>query len=115
MKSTEGSPNASFLNKIKEDLQVNTEPIRKEIIAAAKKSLRLVIKEESAAKKALVDWLNHSANENNMRYSSHLFSESNESVLAVKQVPVSYPSEHKMVDGRIILRDNLKNYLNPIH
>ena len=112
----EGSPNASFLNKIKEDLQVNTEPIRKEIIAAAKKSLRLVIKEESAAKKALVDWLNHSANENNMRYSSHLFSESNESVLAVKQVPVSYPSEHKMVDGRIILRDNFEKLFesNPL-
>ncbi len=111
-----GSPNASFLNKIKEDLQVNTEPIRKEIIAAAKKSLRLVIKEESAAKKALVDWLNHSANENNMRYSSHLFSESNESVLAVKQVPVSYPSEHKMVDGRIILRDNFEKLFesNPL-
>lgn len=112
----DGSPNASFLNKIKEDLQVNTEPIRKEIIAAAKKSLRLVIKEESAAKKALVDWLNHSANENNMRYSSHLFSESNESVLAVKQVPVSYPSEHKMVDGRIILRDNFEKLFesNPL-
>ena len=112
----DGSPNASFLNKIKEDLQVNTEPIRKEIIAAAKKSLRLVIKEESAAKKALIDWLNHSANENNMRYSSHLFSESNESVLAVKQVPVSYPSEHKMVDGRIILRDNFEKLFesNPL-
>lgn len=112
----DGSPNASFLNKIKEDLQVNTEPIRKEIIAAAKKSLRLVIKEESAVKKALVDWLNHSANENNMRYSSHLFSESNESVLAVKQVPVSYPSEHKMVDGRIILRDNFEKLFesNPL-
>ena len=67
-------------------------------------------------KEALVDWLNHSANENNMRYSSHLFSESNESVLAVKQVPVSYPSEHKMVDGRIILRDNFEKLFesNPL-
>ena len=110
------SHSSSFLLKIKEDLQATAEPIRKEIIVAAKKSIRIAAGENLQAKRALIEWLNKAEISNNSRYSTHLVSHSSSNILAVKQVPPAYPNEQKLVDGRIILRDNFENLFqnNPL-
>jgi len=110
------SHNSSFLLKIKEDLQATAEPIRKEIIAATKKSIRIATRENLPAKRALIEWLNKAETANDARYSSHLFSHSSSNILAVKQVSPSFSNEQKLVDGRIILRDNFEKMFqnNPL-
>ncbi len=100
------SKNGPFILKIKADLEQISEPIRKDIVSAAKKAVRLTRTERLDAKKVLIDWLNSSKLFNEDRYSSYLYSHSAANALAAKQVLPTYPDVEKMVDGRIILRDN---------
>ncbi|MDB2408957.1 transketolase, partial [Crocinitomicaceae bacterium] len=53
-------------------------------------------------------------NKANNRYSSHLYSESAESVLKAKHIPATYNDDAKMEDGRIILRENFKKQLEKV-
>ncbi|MDO9188008.1 MAG: thiamine pyrophosphate-dependent enzyme [Bacteroidia bacterium] len=100
------SSNASFIIKIKNDLNAIKEPIRKDMIVAAKQVLRLVRNENTVSKTQLIDWLNESNLANHDRYSSYLHSESELNALNVKPVLAEYKGENKMVDGRELLRDN---------
>jgi 2-oxoisovalerate dehydrogenase E1 component len=99
-----GSINAPFITPIVTALKGNTEPIRKDIISAAKKVLRITREENISAKAQLIDWLAASKSANHDRYSSTLLSEFETSPMKVAEVkPVL---SGKMEDGRIILRDN---------
>lgn len=100
------SSNASFIIKIKNDLNAIKEPIRKDMITAAKQVLRLIRNENTVSKTKLIDWLNESKLANHDRYSSYLHSESELNALNVKSVLAEYKGENKMVDGRELLRDN---------
>ncbi|MES2139361.1 MAG: thiamine pyrophosphate-dependent enzyme [Bacteroidota bacterium] len=100
------SSNASFIIKIKNDLNAIKEPIRKDMIIAAKQVLRLIRNENTVSKTQLIDWLNESNLANHDRYSSYLHSESELNALNVKPIPAEYKGENKMVDGRELLRDN---------
>lgn len=100
------SSNASFIIKIKNDLSAIKEPIRKDMIMAAKQVLRLIRNENTVSKTQLIDWLNESKLANHDRYTSYLHSESELNALNVKPVLAEYKGENKMVDGRELLRDN---------
>ncbi len=100
------STNAAFITKIKNDLYSILEPIRKDIIVAAKSVLRLTRNENIATKKQLSDWIAESKLANYDRYSSYLQSESEFSALKVKTVKAEFATEAKMVDGRELLREN---------
>lgn len=100
------SKNGPFILKIKADLEQISEPIRKDIVSAAKKAVRLTRTERLDTKKVLIDWINSSKLFNEDRYSSYLYSHSAANALAAIQVSPTYPDVEKMVDGRIILRDN---------
>jgi 2-oxoisovalerate dehydrogenase E1 component len=100
------SSNASFIIKIKNDLNAIKEPIRKDMIVSAKQVLRLIRNENTVSKTQLIDWLNESKLANHDRYSSYLHSESELNALNVKPVLAEYKGENKMVDGRELLRDN---------
>ena len=52
------------------------------------------------------DWINKTKNLLQEKFSSNLYSEGINSIERVKSIPVQYSKEPKMVDGRIILRDN---------
>ena len=106
------SANAQFINKIKNDLYSILEPIRKDVIVAAKSVLRLTRNENIAAKKQLSDWLSESKLANHDRYSSYLQSESELSALKVKPVNAEFAGEAKQVDGRELLRENFDAILN---
>ncbi|MES2286154.1 MAG: thiamine pyrophosphate-dependent enzyme [Bacteroidota bacterium] len=100
------SSNASFIAKIKNDLNAIKEPIRKDMITAAKQVLRLIRNENTVSKTQLIDWLNESKLANHDRYSSYLHSESELNALNIKPILAEYKGENKMVDGRELLRDN---------
>jgi 2-oxoisovalerate dehydrogenase E1 component len=95
------------------DLLAIKEPIRREIHAAIKNVLRSGAGETSAAREKLIAWLNNSRFENQERYSSHLYSQSDKKVGNITPVEVAY-GEDKQLDGREILRENfdaiLKKY-----
>jgi len=107
-----GSSNRVFIEKIGEDLERAMDPIRKDILSAARKALRLLRGEESAAKTNLSNWIQNQMVENAERYSSHLYSQSESSALSVDPVAPTYDGSGKMEDGRIILRDNYEQLLS---
>jgi len=102
------SSNRVFVTKEIEILEKEKEPIRKIIFNAARKVLKIVREENTAAKNALSSWVQQEIEMNKSRYSSHLHSESNRNVGSIKSVEPTYDAEPVMEDGRIILRENYR-------
>ncbi len=105
------SPNSSFISKIKSDLEAIEEPIIKNILSSARKALRYVIGENSVEKQQLANWINSYFNISQLKFSSHLHSESEKSALIIQEIKPTYDS-NEMVDGRIIIRDNFDKIFN---
>jgi 2-oxoisovalerate dehydrogenase E1 component len=99
------SVNGTFIKKIADDLKSEMNPIRKDVISAAKKALRHMRTETSASKTQLLNWLKESETVNEDRYSSHLYSQSDQSALNVTAVAPTYEGD-EMIDGRLVLREN---------
>lgn len=99
------SSNGTFIQKIADDLKSEMNPIRKDVISAARKALRHMRTESSATKTELINWLKQSEEINFDKYSSHLYSQSAESAMNIKAVAPTYNGD-EMVDGRLILREN---------
>ena len=105
------SESSAFIKKEADNLKNQTGPIRKDIIGSARKVLRIVRAENCTSKIALSDWIRKQKSLNEDRYSSHLYSESEQSVLNIEPVAPVYDNTSKKEDGRIILRDNFKKIL----
>ncbi len=105
------SSNGAFIGKLAEDLENAMDPIRKDILSAARKALRLARGENGAARQALSTWIRQQVSLNFDRYSSHLHSESANSALNIAPVAPTYDGSGDMEDGRIILRDNYDQIL----
>lgn len=110
----ESSENKVFIEKIASELEKEIDPIRRDILGAARKVLRMIRHENNPQKATLANWIKTQISTNFDRYSANLYSESDLSALKVKAVPPTYDGSGKMDDGRIILRDNydalLTNY-----
>jgi 2-oxoisovalerate dehydrogenase E1 component len=102
------SANKTFIEKIASDLEAAMEPIRRDILGAARHALRYLRGEESEARTALISWIDQSISENNDRYSDHLYSQSEQRVENIEPIPAEYPAEPQQEDGRIILRENFR-------
>lgn len=100
------SKNAVAIQKVKEQLAAEIDPLRKEIFEAARKALRYARSEQLPSKTALSEWILKGFENNNERYSSHLTSQSSKSPLKITGIKPSYNDELKLVDGREILREN---------
>ena len=86
------------------------EPTRKDVISTAKKILRLICfscSSEKSLKARVTKWLDEAIADNQKRYSSHLYSESEKSPLKVKEIKPSYDDKPEILTGREVL---LKNY-----
>lgn len=105
------SSNSTFILKEIEALEKAMDPIRKDILSAARKVLRKVRTESIPSKNALSSWIKAKLDQNFERYSSFLYSESERSALKIKAVAPTYSNEKTMDDGRIILRDNYDKLL----
>jgi pyruvate/2-oxoglutarate/acetoin dehydrogenase E1 component/TPP-dependent pyruvate/acetoin dehydrogenase alpha subunit len=102
----ENSANKNFIEKIKNELLAEKEPLRKDIITSARKALRYVVGEESTEKKQLQDWIKNYFETIQPKFSAHLYSEAKENAKTVEEVSPTYAEDAQEVDGRLILRDN---------
>lgn len=105
------SEQGPFIEKIKNDLEQITEPIRRDVISAARTILRMVRNESSDEKMAIINFLKVNAEKNHDRYSTYLTSETSGKAIDVESIEPTYADEPEMVDARIILRDNFDTIL----
>jgi len=108
----EKTSNKVFVVKIISVLSAIDEPIRKDILTAARRTLRYITFENSTEKEQLQEWINSYIENNQPKYSSHLYSESKQNALSIKEVAPTYDENSKNVDGRIIIRDNFDALFN---
>ena len=108
--------NSEIENNVFEKLQQENIPNRKILISSAKKIIR-EIKYKNGGNELLENWLFDSLKKYTKTYSSHLYSESQQSIHTAQNNNMNSDlifNEETEVDGRIILRDNfdvlLKNY-----
>ena len=110
--AAETSANKVFIAKIANDLKENKEPGRKDVLSAARKSLRYLVGEDSTNKTALQNWINNYVTQVQPKYSSHLHSESQFAALHSQEIVPTYDAEAELVDARLILRDNFDAIFN---
>jgi pyruvate/2-oxoglutarate/acetoin dehydrogenase E1 component/TPP-dependent pyruvate/acetoin dehydrogenase alpha subunit len=106
------SSNGTFITKIKNDLECIIEPIRKDVLTATRKALRFLKDEVFSEKIELQEFIKKSISEASYKYSSHLTSETTKATVNISERLVNYDSEKKIVDGRIIMRENFDAILN---
>ena len=106
------SSNGSFITKIKNDLKCIIEPIRKDVLTATRKALRFIKDEDFSEKIELQKFIKKSISEASCKYSSHLTSETTKATVNISEKLVNYDSGKKIVDGRIIMRENFDAILN---
>jgi 2-oxoisovalerate dehydrogenase E1 component len=97
------SAHATELEEIKLSLTKAINPTRLDTMKAARRAARILRDEEIASRTELIEWIKNSEADNHDRYSSHLYSESDESALNVKQIDPVYSEASSVVDGREIL------------
>jgi 2-oxoisovalerate dehydrogenase E1 component len=99
------SVHAAELEEVKTDLVKAINPTRLDTMKAAKKGLRILRYEENLESRVeLGRWILNAERENYERYSSHLYSQSDESALKVQRVDPVYSESSSIVDGREILQ-----------
>lgn len=104
IKAESESPKKAELEEVRMDLTKTINPTRLETMKAAKKAIRILRNTELESRSALIEWVKESEIANYERYSSHLYSQSDESALKVKRVDPIYSDDSSIVDGREILR-----------
>jgi pyruvate/2-oxoglutarate/acetoin dehydrogenase E1 component len=93
------------LEEIRTELIKTINPTRLDAVKAAKRALRLLRNEpDSAARQKLIGWVKQSEVDNHDRYSSHLYSQTDESALNVRHVAPVYSDDASIVDGREVLQ-----------
>ena len=106
------SPQKVFIERFASHLLDLSEPERREIVIAVKKSLRMTKGENTQARQQLSVWLDRYNAMNHDRYSSSHQSESRWNALKVHPVPAIYTSDSPMMDGREILQANFDYILS---
>jgi pyruvate/2-oxoglutarate/acetoin dehydrogenase E1 component/TPP-dependent pyruvate/acetoin dehydrogenase alpha subunit len=99
------SSNQEGILKLSSQLKGTKDPLKKELLIAARKSLRLLLNQSGQAE--LSTWITEYINKTQPRFSSNLYSDSKLNVYSVAEVLPSYPEDvTEDTDGRMILRDN---------
>ena len=91
------------ISKYRDKLDSLQNPLKLDTIKALKYELRYTRNQSSPARQKIRDWLNTKDERNQKDYSSHIYSESDQSALKVKIVKAEYSERSKMVDGREVL------------
>ena len=104
------SPNKVFIEKLINSLKGNTEPERKVIYEAVRRSLRIARSEDNDSKDTLIAWYDAQNELNEDRYDSNLYEPGDRSALNVEPIKAEY-AEENLVDGREVLRENFDSIL----
>lgn len=91
------------INSVSESLKKSLDNNRKVISEAVYEVLLISAGENSQARDKLLEWKNNFRKENNKRYGSHLYSESSDSAMNIKEVKPVYGPDSKTLDGREVL------------
>ena len=102
----EKSSNGSFIRMLIENLEAIIDPIRKDILIAARKTLRYLKEETFAEKIELQNFIKATIKDAAGKYSSYLLSESEYSALNVEEKKPTYARNQNLVDARVVMRDN---------
>ncbi len=90
------------------------EPTRKDIISTGKRILRLICNTcgpKKSLKKIITAWIEEAYKDNQVRYSSHVYSQSAHSPLLIKGNPPAYAPDAPLVNGREVLLANYDRLL----
>ena len=98
------NPKSAELMAIREELRKTYSPIRRDAVAAVRKALRLLRSDSGAARQGLRAWLERTDQENEERFSSHLYSKSPDSPMRVEAVPAQYTDDSPYIDGYQLLQ-----------
>ena len=90
-----------LINELKEI----KEPLKKDVLTVARRSLRFLRGEESSEKQQLLEYINTFIKEAEEDYGSHLYGIERPEV---EETEATYDADAKDVDARIILRDNFE-------
>ena len=101
-----------FIHKLISQLEQIYNPLRKDIISTARRVLKHLIHENTPEKDQFVQWVNTFFETNQPKYSSLLYSESSSKATNIQEVLPVFDETSKLVDGRLILRDNFDKILN---
>ncbi|MBB1193508.1 transketolase [Flavobacterium sp. SOK18b] len=102
--ATTSAHQESILKYVAELSGIKT-PLKKEILVAARKVLRLILNE--SGKNELSQWITNYTKKEQINFSSNLFSETKENIFSSKMALPTYADDAKEdTDGRMILRDN---------
>ena len=113
MKSAADTSSQSvFIQKIIKQLESINEPLRNDILSRSRNILKYLIHEDSSAKSQLINWVNSYFKEIQPKYSTLLYSESESRATNIAEVLPVFDSKSKLVDGRVILRDNFDKILS---
>lgn len=96
--------NAAAVADLKNELSTAINPTRLDTMRTARRLLRALRDAPDAAKAELVEWLRAAEADNYNRYSSHLYSASDEAAINVPEVPAVYSDHSPIVDGREVLQ-----------
>ncbi|AMC10547.1 transketolase [Lutibacter profundi] len=103
---SEKSNNKAFILKLKSDLTTILEPTRKDIVSTAKKAIIYVRNEVFTEKTQLQNWITNYIELQQPKFSSHLYSQTDNNTSSVKEILPTYDDNAELVDGRIIIKDN---------
>ena len=100
------SKNKAFILKLKNDLAELPDPSRKDNLSTARKATVYIREEENYEKIQLQNWITTYLSTEQYKFSSHLYSTTNQNVFHVKEELPTYNENAELVDGRIIIKDN---------
>jgi pyruvate/2-oxoglutarate/acetoin dehydrogenase E1 component/TPP-dependent pyruvate/acetoin dehydrogenase alpha subunit len=100
------SSQKSFVDKEIAKLEAIKEPIKKDILGVSRDVLKYLIHDNTSEKTQLIHWINDYTNLGQSKFSTLLYSESDQRAENIKTLPPTYSDPSEFVDGRIIIRDN---------
>lgn len=92
------------IGELLRELKKTINPLRFDSMRTAKKAIRLLFNSSSATREELKGWIQKSEIENQERFNSFLFSNSEWSALNVKSIDPIYSEKSPLVDGREVLQ-----------
>ncbi|MEL6989458.1 MAG: transketolase C-terminal domain-containing protein, partial [Bacteroidota bacterium] len=100
------SSNGNFIKPLVTELEENKEPLKSDVLRIARKSLRYLIGENTPEKDSLIQWINTYTSKTQPVYSAHLYNESETAAVKINEIAPTFNEEEKLVDGRVVLREN---------
>ncbi|MEQ8688302.1 MAG: thiamine pyrophosphate-dependent enzyme [Imperialibacter sp.] len=98
------SKNGAKISTINKALEKTLNPLKMDVVKAVKRSLYLMRGEKYEERQHLINWLKIKNAEHLEQYSSHLYSESEQRAVNVKEVAPVYNDASVIVDGREVLQ-----------